>query len=81
MERNKIKKIFLWVSVIVLFATYVYFYVSNPLQKKFNLGLFGFVFPLLFFLLQFLLKKNRFKREAALLIASVLLIVIYLTFL
>jgi hypothetical protein len=64
----------------VLFAIYAYVYVVNPLQKEFNLGIFGLAFPLLFGLLHLLFRKNRFKREVALLATSGLLIIFYLVF-
>jgi len=81
MEDLKKTKVILWVLIIVLFAIYAYVYVGNPLQKKFNLGIFGIVFPLLFGLLRLLFRKNRFKREIPLLASSGLLIIYYLVFL
>ncbi|MFA5640932.1 MAG: hypothetical protein WC946_10705 [Bacteroidales bacterium] len=81
MDKFKKTRVILWVAVIVLFAIYAYVYVGNPLQKEFDLGIFGLVFPLLFGLLHLLFRKNKFKREIALVSSSGLLIIFYLIFL
>jgi len=65
----------------VLFAIYAYVYVGNPLQKEFDLGLIGLIYSILFCLLWILFRKNRFKKEIALLASSGLLIIFYLVFL
>jgi hypothetical protein len=74
-------RVILWVAVIVLFAIYAYVYVGNPLQKEFDLGLIGLIYSILFCLLWILFRKNRFKKEIALLASSGLLTIFYLVFL
>ena len=81
MDEFKKTRVILWVAVIVLFAIYAYVYVGNPLQKEFDLGLIGLIYSILFCLLWILFRKNRFKKEIALLASSGLLIIFYLVFL
>ena len=81
MDKFKKTRVILWVAVIVLFAIYAYVYVGNPLQKEFDLGLIGLIYSILFCLLWILFRKNRFKKEIALLASSGLLTIFYLVFL
>lgn len=81
MQTLKRTRIILWIMAIALTAIYAYVYVGNPLQKDFDLGLYGFVFPLLLIPVQLLLRKNKLKKEISLLISAGLLIVFYFIFL
>lgn len=81
MENVKRVRIILWIMAIGLSAIYAYMYVGNPLQKEFDLGVFGLVFPLLLLTIQLFLRKNKFKNEISLLTSSGLLVVFYFIFL
>ena len=53
----------------------------QSVAKEFDLGLIGLIYSILFCLLWILFRKNRFKKEIALLASSGLLIIFYLVFL
>ena len=81
MAKIKKTKILLWVLAILLLAIYIYVYVSNPLHKDYNIGIFGLIYALSISVIQLLFRKNKFRKEIAFLISPILLLAIYFVFL